>query len=341
MSSPILQLEGLKVSFSVPGGTVNAVRDVNLEVGKGEILGLVGETGSGKTTVGKAVVRLIEPTSGKVLIDGVDISHLSRGRMRPFRRKVQMVFQDPYSSLNPRMTVAKLIEHPLAIHGVANRLERRAKVEEIVDRVGLSRAVLHRYPGEMSGGQRQRVGLARALVLSPELLVADEPVSALDVSVQAGILNLLVDLQQEMGFSCLFITHDLSVAEHLCDRVAVMYLGEIVEVGSRSDVLVSGLHPYTQSLLEAVPVPDPVVQRGRVRATLPGDPPDPLNPPHGCALSPRCPLVDSRCIDEHPALLSYTSGQGGKVGSEIGLDHLIRCHRVAERKATSLVENTL
>lgn len=330
MTSPLLEIDGLSISFAVPGGTVNAVRDVNLTLAKGEILGLVGETGSGKTTVGKAVVRLLEPTAGRILIDGVDITHLSRRAMRPYRRKIQMVFQDPYSSLNPRMSVGQLIEHPLAIHGIAGRGERRKLVEEIVGKVGLSKSVLERYPGEMSGGQRQRVGLARALVLSPALLVADEPVSALDVSVQAGILNLLVDLQQELGFSCLFITHDLGVAEHLCDRVAVMYLGEMVEIGRREAVLVDGKHPYTKSLLEAVPVPDPVLQRSRERTTLPGDPPDPLSPPVGCALSPRCPEVDSRCLEEHPALLIMRSeDSSGDSDSSLG-DHMVRCHRLEE-----------
>jgi oligopeptide/dipeptide ABC transporter ATP-binding protein len=330
LTSPLLEIDGLSVSFSVPGGTVNAVRDVNLELAKGEILGLVGETGSGKTTVGKAVVRLLEPTAGRILIDGVDITHLSRRAMRPYRRQIQMVFQDPYSSLNPRMSVGQLIGHPLAIHGIAGRNERRKLVEEVVDKVGLSRSVLERYPGEMSGGQRQRVGLARALVLSPALLVADEPVSALDVSVQAGILNLLVDLQQELGFSCLFITHDLGVAEHLCDRVAVVYLGEIVEIGRRDTVLVDGSHPYTKSLLEAVPVPDPVLQRSRERSTLPGDPPDPLSPPIGCALSPRCPLADSRCLEEHPALMVMLS-EDSSSNTSLGLgEHMVRCHRLQE-----------
>ena len=330
MTAPLLKVDNLSVSFSVPGGTVNAVRDVTLEIGRGEILGLVGETGSGKTTVGKAVVRLLKPTAGTISIDGVDITHLSRRSMRPYRRQIQMVFQDPYSSLNPRMNVEQLIAHPLAIHGIGGRSERVKLVQEIVEKVGLSKAVLGRYPGEMSGGQRQRVGLARALVLSPALLVADEPVSALDVSVQAGILNLLVDLQQELGFSCLFITHDLAVAEHLCDRVAVMYLGEIIEVGRREDVLVHGEHPYTKSLLEAVPIPDPALQRSRERATLPGDPPDPLSPPVGCALNPRCPFADSRCELEHPSLIAMRSDETTIQDVFDGGGHMVRCHRLQE-----------
>ena len=301
---------------------MRAVRGVDLQVGTGEIVGLVGETGSGKTTVGKSVVRLVEPSAGHVRLGGEDVTHLTRRALRPFRRQVQMVFQDPYSSLNPRMTIRQTVEHPLAIHGMADRADR---ARDIVVRVGLRPDILDRYPGQLSGGQRQRVGLARALVLSPALLVADEPVSALDVSVQAGILNLLVDLQRDLGFSCLFITHDLGVAEHLCDRVAVMYLGEIVEVGRRDQVLVGGRHPYTQSLLDAVPVPDPAVQRGRTRRPLPGDPPDPLDPPGGCSLHPRCPLADERCRREAPQLRRLRAEE----------NHQARCHRLEEAAVTA------
>lgn len=339
MSEPLLKIDDLNVTFGVAGGTVRAVRGVDLQVAKGEIVGLVGETGSGKTTVGKAVVRLLKPTSGQISIDGVPITNLSRRAMRPFRRQIQMVFQDPYSSLNPRMTVSRLIEHPLSIHRIGNKAERTIRVREILERVGLSPSIMARYPGEMSGGQRQRVGLARALVLEPSLLVADEPVSALDVSVQAGILNLLVELQQELGFSCLFITHDLGVAEHLCDRVAVMYLGEIVELGSRDTVLIDGQHPYTQSLLDAVPIPDPLIQRSRARTTLPGDPPDPVSPPSGCVLHPRCPRANDRCENEAPHLLEAIPTKrdaetpaplpATSEGSGLG-QHLVRCHRVEE-----------
>ncbi len=339
----ILEVKDLTVTYSVSGKKVRAVRGVDLSLSKGEILGLVGETGSGKTTVGKAVVRLVKPSSGQISIGGVDVTTLSRSDMRPVRRQVQMVFQDPYSSLNPRMTVLQLVEHPLKIHNIGTRTTRKSMVGDIIERVGLSKSVLSRYPGEMSGGQRQRVGLARSLVLSPALLVADEPVSALDVSVQAGILNLLVDLQKDLGFSCLFITHDLGVAEHLCDRVAVMYLGEIVEVGTRDDVLARGYHPYTKSLLDAVPVPDPVVQRNRKKATLPGDPPDPLSPPSGCALHPRCRFVVERCMSDQPELLPLINHKEqlrdveGELCRSEEIEtkspvsgHLVRCHRVED-----------
>ncbi len=322
MSGAVLEMRGVRVDFAVPGGTVQAVRGIDLDVAEGEIVGLVGETGSGKTTVGKAVIRLVEPSAGTITLGGTDVTHLSRRALRPLRRDAQMVFQDPYSSLNPRMTVARAVEHPLAIHGIGTRADRREKVRDAVRRVGLSLEVLDRFPGQLSGGQRQRVGLARTLVLAPRLLVADEPVSALDVSVQAGILNLLVDLQADLGFSCLFITHDLAVAEHLCDRVAVMYLGEVVEIGGRHDVLADGLHPYTRSLLDAVPLPDPPLQRARIRQPLPGDPPDPLDPPSGCPLHPRCPLADRRCSVEAPRLLP--------VGGDPEAGHWVRCHRLEE-----------
>ena len=324
MSGPVLEVDRLRMEFRAPrssgGRRVQAVRDVSLEVGEGEILGLVGETGSGKTTVGKCVVRLLTPTAGRITFGGQDITSMPARALRPIRSQIQMVFQDPYSSLDPRMTVSQIVAEPLSAHGHPSRVQARSLVSRTVERVGLSTGVLDRFPHELSGGQRQRVGLARALVLEPRLLIADEPVSALDVSVRAGILNLLADLQRSMGFSCLFITHDLSVAEFLCDRVAVMYLGEIVEVASRDQLFDDARHPYTRSLLAAAPLADPVRQRARTRSVLPGEPPSTTEPPSGCSLHPRCPLADDRCRRESPAS-TVVSSEG----------HLARCHRVEEQ----------
>jgi peptide/nickel transport system ATP-binding protein len=331
MSDVVLEVESLVMEFrprrGTGGGRVHAVRGVSFTIGKGEILGLVGETGSGKTTVGKCVVRLLNPTAGTVRFDGLDITRVPRSKLRPLRARIQMVFQDPYSSLDPRMTVAQIVAEPLRAHSPDSRDETRALAAKAIERVGLPQAVLRRLPHELSGGQRQRVGLARALVLEPELLIADEPVSALDVSVRAGILNLLADLQRLMGFSCLFITHDLSVAEFLCDRVAVMYLGEIVEVGTREELFAGPRHPYTQSLVAAAPVPDPVLQRQRSGVRLAGEPASNVAPPPGCGLHPRCPLADERCVAEAP---------GFTILSAAG--HMARCHRVDEqqRRAGSL-----
>ena len=324
MTQPVLEVEALRMEFRAPrnsgGHRVQAVRGVDLSIAEGEILGLVGETGSGKTTVGKCVVRLLRPTSGSIRFVGRDITALPARTLRPVRKELQMVFQDPYSSLDPRMTVAQIVGEPLRAHGLSSRAEVSPLATGAIEQVGLSAEVLDRYPNELSGGQRQRVGLARALVLKPKLLIADEPVSALDVSVRAGILNLLVDLQRSMGFSCLFITHDLSVAEFLCDRVAVMYLGEIAEVGSRDEVFGDARHPYTRSLLAAAPIADPVLQRSRERSVMPGEPPSAVAPPSGCSLHPRCPLANERCSQEVPATTTV---------SESG--HLVRCHRVAEQ----------
>ncbi|MHB8311554.1 MAG: ABC transporter ATP-binding protein [Metallibacterium sp.] len=324
MTGPVLEVEQLRMEFRAPrnsgGQRVQAVRGIDLSIGEGEILGLVGETGSGKTTVGKCIVRLVNPTAGTIRFMGRDITRLSRRTLRSVRSQVQMVFQDPYSSLDPRMTVSQIVAEPLRAHGLSPRSGAQTLASTAIERVGLSKQVLDRYPNELSGGQRQRVGLARALVLEPKLLIADEPVSALDVSVRAGILNLLMDLQQTMGFSCLFITHDLSVAEFLCARVAVMYLGEIVEIGSRDDVFRDARHPYTRSLLAAAPLPDPVVQRSRERSIIPGEPPSALDTPSGCSLHPRCPLANERCSLESPVVTQISPG-----------GHLTRCHRVAEQ----------
>jgi peptide/nickel transport system ATP-binding protein/oligopeptide transport system ATP-binding protein len=323
--APVLEVEGLVKHFHVGsqltggGGTVHAVDGVSLTIGPGELLGLVGESGSGKSTVGNCVARLVEPTEGTIRIRGTDVTHLSRRAMRPIRRDVHMVFQDPYSSLNPRMTCGQIVAEPLRIHRVVSRRELDGRVAELFDGVGLRPELRHRHPHELSGGQRQRVGLARALSVSPSLLIADEPVSALDVSVQASILNLLRDLQRELGFSCLFITHDLATVEFLCDRVAVMYLGKIVEEAPTEELFASPKHPYTQALLSAAVVPDPQEQRARTRIVLEGDVPSPLAPPSGCRFRTRCPLAARsapRSVDEEPEL------------RQVGRDHLVACHLV-------------
>jgi oligopeptide transport system ATP-binding protein len=328
MSEAVLEVQGLTKHFPVGGrlvagaGIVYAVDGVSFSVGRGEVLGLVGESGSGKSTVANCVMRLYDATDGTIKLKGRDITSLSRRQMRPLRREMHMVFQDPYSSLNPRMTAGQIVGEPLRLHRLARGRERERRVEQIFDRVGLRTELRDRYPHELSGGQRQRVGLARALVLSPALLIADEPVSALDVSVQAAILNLIGDLQDEMGFSCLFITHDLSTVEYLCDRVAVMYLGKIVEVAPRAELFFQPKHPYTQALLSAAVVPDPEVQRSRARIVLEGDIPNPMSPPSGCRFRTRCPLEPEsapRSHEEEP-LLRDANGNG----------HLVACHLVGQ-----------
>ncbi len=310
MSEPILDVEGLVKRFDAAGGhTVHAVEDVSLSIAPGEVVGLVGESGSGKSTVGNCILRLLEPTAGTIRLKGEDITHRSRRELRPLRREMHMVFQDPYSSLNPRMTNGAIVGEPLRLHGLADgRDGLESRIAELFDQVGLDPALRSRYPHELSGGQRQRVGLARALSVRPSLLVADEPVSALDVSVQASILNLLSDLQEDLGFACLFITHDLSIVEYFCDRVIVMYLGRVVEAGTREQIFSRPQHPYTQALLSAAVVPDPDVQRSRSRVVLGGDQPSPSDPPSGCAFRTRCPLEhESRGLgarEEVPALRS-------------------------------------
>ena len=323
--APVLEVEGLVKHFPLGrgvtsgGNVVYAVDGVSFSLAPGEVLGLVGESGSGKTTVGYCVSRLVEPTAGTIRLDGQDITHLSRRELRPFRRRMHIVFQDPYSSLNPRMTCGDIVGEPLRIQSLARGRELEATVHELFDRVGLRPELRHRYPHELSGGQRQRVGLARALSVSPSLLVADEPVSALDVSVQAAILNLMRDLQARMGFSCLFITHDLATVEYLCDRVAVMYLGQIVELAATAELFASPKHPYTQALLSAAVVPDPEVQRTRTRIVLEGDIPSPLAPPSGCRFRTRCPLEHEsapRSHEEEPPLI------------DVGRGHFVACHLV-------------
>lgn len=324
MTEPVLQVEDLVKHFPVGSGlrrsereVVRAVDGLSLSVAPGQVHGLVGESGSGKTTVGRCVVRLERPTSGRILLAGRDIAQLSGRQLRPLRRKMHIVFQDPYSSINPRMKIGAVVGEPLRLHQVADGSERDDRVDEMLRRVGLRPDLRHRFPHELSGGQRQRVGLARALVVGPALLVADEPVSALDVSVQASILNLIADLQHELQFSCLFITHDLSVVEHVSDRISVMYLGKVVETADRQQLFTDPQHPYTQALLSAAPVPDPTVQRSRQRVVLGGDPPSPIDPPAGCPFHPRCPVAEDRCRTEVPFLRQVT-----------GPGHQVACHLV-------------
>jgi oligopeptide/dipeptide ABC transporter ATP-binding protein len=297
-------------------GPVHAVDGLSLRVDPGEVVALVGESGSGKSTVGRLIVRLLDPTSGTVSLSGVDVGSMSRRALRPHRRTVSIVFQDPASSLDPRMTVGRIVAEPLRLHGVG-RSARADRVREVLEQVGMRAGVAERYPHELSGGQRQRVSIARALVSRPRLLVADEPTSALDVSVQASVLNLLADLQRDLGFACLFITHDLAAVEYLADRVVVMYLGKVAEVGTREQIFGHPRHPYTQALLSAAPVPDPARQRRRRRVVLSGELPSQIDPPSGCRFHTRCPLAVERCRTEVPALREVGGGS-------------VACHLVAD-----------
>jgi peptide/nickel transport system ATP-binding protein len=330
----LVEIENLRVWFPIKSGIIldrhvgdiRAVDDVSFEIKRGETLGLVGESGCGKSTVGRTILRLYKPTSGRISFDGRDISKLREGELRPLRRRMQMVFQDPFASLNPRHSVGRIVGEPLRTHGLANRREAATRVRELLRTVGLPADAAGRYPHEFSGGQRQRIGLARALALNPDFVVADEPVSALDVSIQAQIINLLEELQEEFDLTYLFIAHDLAVVRHISDRIAVMYLGWIVEVSSADELYANPLHPYTISLLSAVPIPDPVVERSRQSILLAGDLPSPANPPPACRFHTRCPYVQpTLCRDEVPPLRTLGSG------------HRVACHwaeQIKEGKIT-------
>jgi oligopeptide/dipeptide ABC transporter ATP-binding protein len=333
---PVLEVTDLVKHFPAGSGlrapreVVRAVDGVSLRINPGEVVGLVGESGSGKSTVARCIARLIEPTSGRIVLAGRDITHLSRRQMRPLRETVRIVFQDPYSSLDPRMTAGRIVGEPLRIRGVASGRQLDRRVAALFEKVGMATGFRHRYPHELSGGQRQRVGLARALSLEPRLLIADEPVSALDVSVQAAMINLLMDLQRDMGFSCLFITHDLSAVEFISNRIVVMYLGKIVEAAPREELFATPKHPYTQALLSAALVPDPVRQRSRRRVILAGDIPSPIDPPSGCVFHTRCPVAVERCAQEVPALDEVP-------GPDRGSGHLAACHLIGPDGAAPVV----
>jgi peptide/nickel transport system ATP-binding protein len=317
--TPLLDVKHLKKHFPIKGGVfsktigyVYAVDDINFTLEKGETLGLVGESGCGKSTTGRTILRLIEPTDGTISFEGQDITNLDKSAMRALRREMQIIFQDPYASLNPRMTVGSIIGEPLEIHKIAKGSEKEERVASLLQKVGLRAEDMRKYPHEFSGGQRQRIGIARALALNPKLIVCDEPVSALDVSIQAQVINLLEDLQAEFGLSYLFIAHNLNVVEHISNRVAVMYLGQIVELASDEELYKNPQHPYTEALLSAVPIPDPTVKKKRI--ILEGDVPSPINPPKGCHFHTRCMYKDKICEEVEPEF------------KDIGGGHWVACH---------------
>jgi oligopeptide transport system ATP-binding protein len=331
----LIEVKDLKMYFPVTKGIVlrrkigdvKAVDGLTFSIRKGETLGLVGESGCGKSTTGRALIQLYKPTTGEVIFHGTDLTKLAPEQMRQMRRKVQMIFQDPYASLNPRMTVGDIIAEPIMVHNLRKGKEAvRERVQELLKLVGLNPYFINRYPHEFSGGQRQRIGIARALAVEPEFVVCDEPVSALDVSIQAQILNLLEDLQNQLGLTYLFIAHGLAAVKHISDRVAVMYLGKIVEIAAGAQLYQAPTHPYTQALLSAVPIPDPALERTRARIILTGDVPSPLNPPSGCRFHTRCPIATEHCKQEEPEL------------KDIGGGHMVSCHRSSEAIALMAVD---
>jgi oligopeptide transport system ATP-binding protein len=308
----IVEIKSLKMWFPIFRGVlqrhvadVKAVDGLNFHVYRGETLGLVGESGCGKSTTGRAILQLYRPTAGEVLFEGKDLVKLKDNELRPMRRQMQMIFQDPYASLNPRMTVGSIVSEPLEVHNIGTKAERLERVRELLRVVGLNPYFINRYPHEFSGGQRQRIGVARALAVNPSFIVCDEPISALDVSIQAQIINLLEDLQEQFGLTYLFIAHDLSVVRHISDRIAVMYLGKIMEMADRDELYRNPMHPYSQALLSAVPIPDPVVEEKRQRIILEGDVPTPVNPPKGCHFCTRCPKVMDVCREHEPEFRDY------------------------------------
>lgn len=319
MEKKLLEIESLKQYFPVKSGFkkmnyVKAVDDVSFFINEGETLGLVGESGCGKTTVGRTILRLYEPTEGKIIYDGVDITNVN---MLPYRRKMQIVFQDPYASLNPRMTVGDIVGEPIDIHKLASsKQERRDMIISLLDKVGLNSEHATRFPHEFSGGQRQRIGIARALAVNPEFIICDEPISALDVSIQAQIINMFEDLQRDMGLTYLFIAHDLSIVKHISNRVGVMYLGKMVELATSEELYKNPLHPYTKSLLSAIPIADPKLSEQMHRIVLQGDVPSPLNPPSGCRFRTRCPIASEICAQQEPEFKDY------------GANHFVACHHV-------------
>jgi oligopeptide transport system ATP-binding protein len=314
---PLLDVRNLKMHFPITHGiifqrqvgAIKAVDGINFTMTKGETLGLVGESGCGKSTTGRAILQLYRPTEGEVIFEGTELTKSKGEDLRKMRRRMQMIFQDPYASLNPRMTVGSIIGEPLEVHGIGeNKKDRQDRVQELLKTVGLNPYFVNRYPHEFSGGQRQRIGVARALAVNPAFIVCDEPISALDVSIQAQIINLLEDLQDELGLTYLFIAHDLSVVRHISDRIAVMYLGKIVELTDRDELYANPMHPYTQALLSAVPIPDPTIEVNRNRIILEGDVPSPANPPKGCNFCTRCPRVMDICREEDPPFKEYKPG---------------------------------
>jgi oligopeptide transport system ATP-binding protein len=318
----LLSVKNLKMHFPITQGiilqrqvgSVKAVDDISFDIKQGETLGLVGESGCGKSTTGRAILQLYKPTAGSVEFNGRDLVKLSGGEMRRMRRELQMIFQDPYASLNPRMTVGSIIGEPLEIHNLAKGREKTERVQELLRTVGLNPYFANRYPHEFSGGQRQRIGIARALAVEPKFIVCDEPISALDVSIQAQIINLLEELQEKLGLTYLFIAHDLAVVRHISDRVAVMYVGKMVELTDRNEIFDNPLHPYTRALLSSIPIPDPVLEKRRTRMILVGDVPSPVNPPSGCRFNPRCPYAEDNCRTDEPPLAEVRPG------------HYVACH---------------